>query len=298
MKAPVPVKQVKRSHNKDCRFSILIPTWNNLDYLRLCIGSIRKNSLLNHQIIVHINEGKDGTLEWIAAQQDIDYSYSEQNIGVCYALNSCRSLAETDYILYLNDDMYVCPGWDQELSAEIEKAGHKYFFFSSTAIEPVAQSPCSIEKNFGNNPAAFEEQKLLGEYASFEKQDWQGSTWPPNIVHRDVWDLVGGYSTEFSPGMYSDPDFSFKLWQLGVRLFKGISKSRVYHFGSVSVNRIRKNRGYYTFVAKWGVTQHTFSKYYLHRGETFSGPLQDPLLNRAQKLNNLFKQLKAAFFRS
>ena len=31
-----------------------------------------------------------------------------------------------------------------------------------------------------------------------------GATIPPNIVHRDIWDLVGGYSIEYSPGMYSD----------------------------------------------------------------------------------------------
>ena len=39
-------------------FSILIPTFNNIDYLKLCIESIRKNSKFNHQIIVHINEDK------------------------------------------------------------------------------------------------------------------------------------------------------------------------------------------------------------------------------------------------
>ena len=43
-------------------FSIIIPTFNNLDYLRLCLRMIRKNSKYNHEIIIHINEGIDGTL--------------------------------------------------------------------------------------------------------------------------------------------------------------------------------------------------------------------------------------------
>ena len=46
-------------------FSILIPTYNNLEYLKVCINSIRKNSKFSHQIIVHINEGTDGTLEYV-----------------------------------------------------------------------------------------------------------------------------------------------------------------------------------------------------------------------------------------
>ena len=130
----------KSDHKEEYIFSIMIPSWNNLNYLQLCINSIRKNSYYPHQLIVHINEGSDGTLEWIQSQPDISYSYSTVNVGVCYALNSCRTLAITDYLLYINDDMYVCPNWDKPLLYEIKKIGHKYFFLSATAIEIKAQS--------------------------------------------------------------------------------------------------------------------------------------------------------------
>ena len=127
---------VKKSfENKDDLFSILIPSWNNLEYLKLCIASIRKNSFYKHQIIVHVNEGLDGTLDWIRQQGDICYSASKENIGVCYALNTSASLAFTDYILYLNDDMYVCPNWDKYLYDEIKRIGHKNFFVSGTGRE-------------------------------------------------------------------------------------------------------------------------------------------------------------------
>ena len=124
--------------------------------------------------------------------------------------------------------------------------------------------------------------------------DWQGSTWPPNIVHRDLWDLVGGYSVEFSPGFYSDPDFSMKLWKAGVRLFKGVSRSRVYHFGSKSTKRSGKNKGYYTFIKKWGLSSGTFTKTYLKRGLAFDGPLKDPDIRGAGSFKNHIKQLEAA----
>ena len=132
-------------------FSILIPTWNNLPYLKLCIESLRRHSLVRHQIIVHINEGKDGTLEWVQSQSDLSYTFSEKNIGVCYALNQCRTLAIADYFLYLNDDMYVCPGWDQYLFNEIKAIGHPEFFLSATAIEPVKTcKPVCNRRGFWN----------------------------------------------------------------------------------------------------------------------------------------------------
>jgi glycosyltransferase involved in cell wall biosynthesis len=289
--------KVKAAAVKDPVFSIFIPSWNNLPYLKLCVESILKNSGYPHQLIVHINEGKDGTLDWVKQQPGISYSYSENNIGVCYALNSCRSMANADYIVYMNDDMYACPGWDKALLEEIQSIGHKNFFLSSTAIEPNAQSACSIEHDFGKDVLAFDEDKLLREFASLPKDDWQGATWPPNIVHKDIWDLAGGYSIEFSPGMFSDPDFSIKLWKLGIRLFKGVAKSRVYHFGSVSLKRVKKNKGYYTFISKWAITQNIFSYLFLRRGEKFDGPLHEAHIGLLQKINIGYKQFKSIFRR-
>ncbi len=276
-------------------FSILIPSWNNLAYLQLCVASIRKNSIFPHQIIVHVNEGSDGTLDWLRRQPDVVFTASATNVGVCEALNQCALLATCDYLLYINDDMYVCPEWDEVLYEEIKAIGHDQFFLSATAIEPVPQSTCSIGADFGRSPETFEEDRLLREYSTFTKSDWQGATWPPNVVPRRLWHLVGGYSIEFSPGMYSDPDFSMKLWRAGVRYFKGMGRSRVYHFGSVSVKRIVKNQGYYTFIGKWGMTSSTFSRYYLRRGNSWDGPLQVLPRPALIRLKNLFKRFRAVF---
>lgn len=280
---------------REAKGSIIIPSWNNLAFLQLCIQSIRKHSAFSHQIIVHINEGVDGTREWLDSQEDISYTASTRNIGVCYALNLARSLVRTSYLIYLNDDMVVCPGWDLALFDEIGAIGHNQFFLSSTAIEPVPQSSCSIAGNYGLTAESFDEDKLLREFNTHAFADWSGATWPPNVVHIDTWDLVGGYSVEFSPGMYSDPDFSMKLWLAGIRYFKGIAASRAYHFGSVSTKKIRKNKGYYQFIAKWGMTSSSFTKYFLKRGEAFQGPLPEATLTRVLRWKNKLKQVGLLF---
>jgi glycosyltransferase involved in cell wall biosynthesis len=246
------------------------------------------------QIIVHINEGTDGTAAWVKSQSDLNFTFSQENIGVCYALNQCRTLAKGDYFLYLNDDMYVCPGWDQYLFNEIKAIGHDAFFLSATAIEPVnTDNDCVIVQNFGMDPESFQQENLLKEFQDPVKKDWQGSTWPPNVVHKKTWDLVGGYSIEYSPGLYSDPDFSMKLWKAGIRLFKGVGDSRVYHFGGKSTKRVVKNKGYYTFISKWGMTSGTFTKKMLRSGEPFDGILNEPVFSFSLKAKNWFKRLLA-----
>lgn len=279
------------------KFSIVIPSWNNLEHLKLCLNSIRKNSHFKHQIIIHVNEGNDGTIEWLSEQENIDYTYSKENIGICYALNIARSLLKTDYLVYMNDDMYVCPNWDKFLNDEIKSIGHNYFFFSSTMIEPSTNNPSAIEYNCGTSIETFDKEKLLNNYEGLKKEDWSGATWPPNIVHKDVWDLVGGYSIEFSPGMYSDPDFSMKLWELGVRLFKGVGKSKVYHFAAKTTKKISKTKsdGYYKFFNKWGMTSKTFTDQFLLRGKPFGAGLDNPKIKFLTKFKNRLKKILSSF---
>jgi glycosyltransferase involved in cell wall biosynthesis len=294
MNIPGNIQKYQRSTGTPV-FSIIIPTWNNLAFLQLCVRSILSNSHYQHQLIIHVNDGSDGTLQWVMNQQEIDYTHSSNNIGVCYALNAARTLMTTDYLVYMNDDMYACPGWDLELHREITALPHNRFFFSATAIEPAETGNNTvIVKDYGADTTVFDEKELLRTFSELPMADWQGSTWPPNVVHRDLWDLVGGYSVEFSPGFYSDPDFSMKLWKAGVRLFKGISKSRVYHFGSKSTKRSGKNKGYFTFIKKWGLSSGSFTRNYLKRGQVFDGELTPPVVHPGSSIKNLLKQLEAA----
>lgn len=280
----------KRAH---CRFSILIPTWNNLAMLQLCIKSIRQHSTFAHQIILHVNEGTDGTLEWVKKQPDIDYTYSATNRGICYPMNAAATLACTDYIVYINDDMYVLPEWDKVFWDEIQSIGHSQFFLSGSAIEPpevAKQNPCVIKKNYGDDLASFQEDKLLAEFASLPFADWSGSSWPPSLVPKALWDEVGGYSIEFSPGAYSDADFSMKLWHAGVRYFKGLSASRVYHFGSKSVKRARMNKGRGVFTQKWGISAKSYDILYIRNGQPFTGPLPEVNLGTWDRLVQTMKK--------
>ena len=56
-------------------FSIIIPTFNNFEYLKLCLNSIKKNSNYKHEIILHLNNGNDGSLNF-AIENKIKHSFS------------------------------------------------------------------------------------------------------------------------------------------------------------------------------------------------------------------------------
>ena len=255
--------------------SILIPTFNNLDYLKLCLKSLKKNSSFNHEIIIHINDGSDGTLDFIKTN-NYKHTSSHNNIGLCSSINKAAKLASSQYILYSHDDMYFCPEWDKVLMNEVESLNHDKFYLSGTMIE---QNSGHIVYDFGIDLENFKENELLSKYKSVNFYDHQGTHFAPHLVSKKMWNKVGGFSEEFNPGIASDPDFNMKLWKEGVRIFKGLNDFKVYHFGSLTTRKKKnliQNRGDKTFLKKWGFSTKFFKKYYLKSKTKYEGPLSEP----------------------
>ena len=265
-------------------FSIIIPTFQNYAYLKLCIESILKNSKYNHEIIIHLN-GQDEKSMNLILKNNIIFSQSEQNLGLCSGVNLATKKATKSYILYAHDDMYFLPNWDLYLEEEIKAINHKKFYLSLTQISytgAVKGNIQHIQFDCGNTIDNFDEKKLLDNYTKFEFNDLHGSHWAPHLIHKELWDKIGGFSEEFNPGFASDPDLNMKLWREGVRIFKNVSKSRVYHFGSLTTRKnakIIRNNGKKTFLTKWGITIDLFIKHYLRRGTIYNSPLEEPKKN-------------------
>ena len=253
-------------------FSIIIPTFNNLKYLKVCLESIKKNSKFTHEVIVYVYSSTDGTLEFLR-NNSVKYLYNDTNMGLCKAMNEGVKISKNEYIVYAHDDMYFCPGWDEEFFDEIKKTSAKDFFLSGTMIQPFKSF---IYLDCGTSVENFNEKKLLSEYKNIPFEDFQGSTWAPSLIPKVTWNKVGGFSEEYGPGLGSDPDFNMKLWKIGVRLFKGLSKCRVYHFSSISLRKKAWNNGAKTFLLKWGVSIKFFKKHYLKSEQVFHGVLSEP----------------------
>jgi GT2 family glycosyltransferase len=244
-------------------FSIVIPSWNNLPYLKLCIESLKKHSKFKHEILVHLNDGSDGSLEWVRSQ-GIKYTQTAKNVGVCLSVNHLVAQARHDWVLYMNDDMVAAPGWDTAFVEAVESVDTDLALFFGTLIQPEnGGNGIIIKQNFGESPASFDEAKFLQQFLADARGDKEGAASQPTLVHKKWWNMVGGYSLEFSPGMSSDDDLLMKFWVTGCRNFRVVDASRFYHFGCKSTGRIKHNLGGRIFVMKWGITQIEFHRLYL-----------------------------------
>ena len=285
--------------------SIIIPSFNNLDYLKLCIKSLKKNSYYKNEILVHVNEGSDGTIEYLKESQ-ITFTHSKYNIGLCKACNLISKKSNFDYILYAHDDMYFLPKWDQILVDRVKEIGNNKFYLSSIMINGDSKLNGHLNFNAGETVDQFDENLLLNNYEKLHHNDFQGSTWAPHLIHRDIWNKVGGFSEEFSPGAGSDPDLNMKLWNTGVRLFQCLGRSKVYHFGSVTIRKkdnslFKKNQGSKAnkiFLLKWGISIKTFKKFYLKANHMHNDKLNEPKKNVSYLISIIKDKISFIYYKT
>ena len=290
-------------------FSVIIPSLNNLKYLKLCIESIKKNSNYDHEIIVHSNIGSDGTIDYLK-KNNIKFTHSKKNSGIPEGVNIAAKKASKNYIVYAHDDFYFFPGWDTAFFREINKMTNNLYYFSGTMVQNG-----QVNLDCGSSIETFDEQKALMEYKNIDYYDFQGSTWAPHIIHKDTWNKVGGFSEEYFPGTGSDPDLNMKLWNIGVRIFKGLQDCKVYHFGSIVTRKFKNkevktesgSKGDKIFLKKWGFKIKFFNKFYL-RGciskngriycNQYDGPLKEPIKNFSYFFNLALNKIIFLYYKS
>src|SRR5262249_39927341 len=98
------------------RATIIIITYNNLALTKLCIESILRNTeYLNYEVVVVDNKSTDGTPAYLqelaALQQNLRLILNDQNHGFARANNQGIQSATGDYLVLLNNDTVVSPGW-------------------------------------------------------------------------------------------------------------------------------------------------------------------------------------------
>jgi len=107
------------SNYRDVSKDILIVVHNQIDYLKKCIQSIRKNTE-NYQIYIWDNASDQETRQWIEEQKDFFIIRSETNEGFIKPNNYLAKISKNPYLILLNSDTEVLPDWDKALISQIQ----------------------------------------------------------------------------------------------------------------------------------------------------------------------------------
>jgi len=235
--------------------SIVILTFNKLEYTMECIQSIRDYTQnVAYEIIVIDNGSTDGTREWLLTQQDIITILNEQNLGFPKGCNQGIEISSGNNVLLLNNDVIVTEHWLDRLLA------HLYRSNDIGAVGPVTNSAYYYQSVPANYSSIQEMHSFANDYHLKNRGNYEerlkliGFSM---LIKKEVIDKISGLDERFSPGHYEDDDFSYRMLQAGYKLIL-CKDVFIHHYGHVtfkdqpepSSSIISINRE--KFTAKWG----------------------------------------------
>jgi GT2 family glycosyltransferase len=93
--------------------TIIITTWNSLEYLKLCLRAIKKYTNSPYRIIIFDNGSNDGTKEYFYSNgyRNFIYLRNKTNLGTIKALKIAENYVKTKFVVLLDSDSIVSPNW-------------------------------------------------------------------------------------------------------------------------------------------------------------------------------------------
>ena len=92
--------------------SIVVLSWNGLQHLEVCLGSLVRQTLADVELILVDNGSTDGTAEWVRERfPTVRIERVEQNLGVPGGMNHGIRAARGAFIGILNNDTEIDPRW-------------------------------------------------------------------------------------------------------------------------------------------------------------------------------------------
>ncbi|MGN7399537.1 glycosyltransferase [Cytobacillus praedii] len=241
--------------------SIIILTYNNLEYTKQCLESIRKYTDRDtYELIIIDNNSVDDTKEWLLKQDDIRVIINKENLGFPRGCNQGIEIAKGENILLLNNDVIVTENWLSNMVNSL------YSEDRIGAVGPVTNSAAY----YTAIPVEYSNLNEMHNFAQdFNKSD--SEKWEERLkligycmlIKRDVVDKIGLLDERFTPGNFEDDDYSVRIRQAGYKLLL-CKDTFIHHYGSVSWKENISGYGELLsenekkFMEKWGTNSHSY----------------------------------------
>ena len=218
--------------------SIIVLTWNGRHNLEHSLPALYPQLGPNDRLVVVDNGSTDGSVAWVSAHYPaVHIIRNETNHGFAAAVNQGIRATDSRFVILLNDDTIVSPGWLEALLAAAESdAG-------------VGMCACAMLQ--ARDPTRFDAAGIEVDRAGIAWNRWHGEpvdahpTAAPQEVfgpcggaalyRRQMLDEIGLFDEDFF-AYYEDVDLAWRARQAGWRCLY-VPQAQLIHAHSATGNR-------------------------------------------------------------
>lgn len=266
--APIPTTAAVHPSLGVPRVSIVVVTFDNLVFTRMCLESVLANTEAPaYELIVVDNASTDGTVDYLSelgrCHPHVRVVFNGQNRGFAPANNQGLSLARGDVLVLLNNDTIVPPGWLDRLTRHLD--------------DPAIGLVGPVTNRIGNEAQIDTSYDTYGDLLDFaraytaahggERFPIQTLTMFCLAMRRDTFEQLGPLDERYRVGMLEDDDYSMSARAAGYEVVC-VQDVFVHHFGEASFGKLvptgehgdllRENQR--RFHEKWGVAWQPYRR--------------------------------------
>ena len=235
--------------------SVIVPVYNARHLTLCCLESLLSHkSKFEFEVLIADDGSSDGTAELLrsfgAGVRVVGNAGRKGFVGNC---NHAATSADGRFLVFLNNDTIVLPGWLDELVAAL-RDGADIGLVGSRMISLNGKLQEAGSFVFANGRTArygSKDDPTKEIYNRSRDTDFVSGASIAIAAH--IWRELGGFDERFSPGYYEDVDLAFRVRRRGCRVVY-CPKSTVIHFGKLSFGASAQDvaaASRQTFVEKW-----------------------------------------------
>ena len=239
LRSPVvaPSLPVRFPSFQDVEVSIVIPVFNHCRETVACLESIaRFTNGPPYEVIVVDDGSTDETAEVLPWVEGLVVLRNDENLGFIGSCNRGAGAARGRFLVFLNNDTLVTPGWLESLAGTFRDipgtgiAGAKLVYPDGRLQEA---GGVIWRDATGSNYGKFDDPEHPSYNFAREVDYCSGACL---MVPRALFDRLGGFDTFYSPAYYEDTDLAFRVRHAGHKvIYQPLAK--IVHLEGVTSGR-------------------------------------------------------------